>query len=148
MTDNTAPDEIAMDWEPGKAITSGPLFADSKITHWVRKDISDAAVAAAYEACGQMFQKRGDEGLGAPYMALNRCRTLTPANARAALEAAKREAFNEGIEAAAMCGDKAIHGYAGRCLKGDRYALGVQAGVERFSRAIRALLKEDTDNEK
>lgn len=46
-TDNTAPDEIAMDWEPGKAITSGPLFADPGITHWVRKDISDAAIAAA-----------------------------------------------------------------------------------------------------
>jgi len=48
MTDT--PKRIALRWEPGAAVTSGPLMEHPEYTRWVREDVADAAVAAAVQA--------------------------------------------------------------------------------------------------
>jgi len=57
MTDT--PERIALRWEPGAAVTSGPLMEHPEYTRWVREDVAEAAVAAAVQAerarCAAMF---------------------------------------------------------------------------------------------
>ena len=48
MTDT--PERIALRWEPGAAVTSGPLMTHPDYTRWVREDVAEAAVAAAVQA--------------------------------------------------------------------------------------------------
>lgn len=52
-----------------------------------RTDLSAAKVAAAYEDMATYWQRRGDDGHGAPYMAPSIARGRTPADAQAALDA-------------------------------------------------------------
>jgi hypothetical protein len=44
------PERIALRWEPGAAVTSGPLMEHPDYTMWVREDVAEAAVAAAVQA--------------------------------------------------------------------------------------------------
>jgi hypothetical protein len=131
--DNTAPDEIAMDWEPGKALTNGPAF-DAAPDHarWIRKDIADARVAAALEIWSEIigesegitgYHLNGDVASWGEFELPE-----TPTDATAALDRVKREAFNEGVEKAA------------------KHAAFATGDVDLMNR-IRGLLKEDTDND-
>lgn len=93
MTD--APEKIWLKWEPGKAVTQGPLTEHPDYTAYTRTDVALAMVAAALRencvnCCGTGEDVRGDK-----------CDCLTPADAQAALEAVKREARNEALREAA-----------------------------------------------
>ena len=48
MTDT--PERIALRWQPGAAVTSGPLFDHPDYTRFVREDVAAAMVAAEREA--------------------------------------------------------------------------------------------------
>lgn len=67
-----------------------------KGTEYIRADISQAAIAAAYEvAAGYAYQQWDDDDAQEHREAI---RALTPADALAALEAVKREAERAGYE--------------------------------------------------
>ncbi|TQE92581.1 MAG: hypothetical protein FKY71_19740 [Spiribacter salinus] len=64
----------------------------------------ETAVAAAYEDAATYWQKRGDAGKGAPYMAPSIMRQRTPDDARAALDARDKRVREDALrEAAAIC---------------------------------------------
>lgn len=51
MTDNpiyrAAPEQIALRWEPGAAVTNGPLMTHPEYTQYTRTDLVDAMIAEA-----------------------------------------------------------------------------------------------------
>jgi hypothetical protein len=49
-TQNTAPERIWLRWEPGKAVTNGPLTQNPDYTSWVREDLHERLVAEAVAA--------------------------------------------------------------------------------------------------
>ena len=49
MTD--APERIALRWQPGAAVTDGPLMDHPDYTQYIRADAVDAMLAAEREAC-------------------------------------------------------------------------------------------------
>ena len=50
MTTKDAPERIALRWEPGAAVTNGPLMTHPDYTRYVREDVAQAAEKAAYVA--------------------------------------------------------------------------------------------------
>jgi hypothetical protein len=44
------PERIALRWQPGAAVTNGPLMDHPDYTQWVRADVAAAMVAAEREA--------------------------------------------------------------------------------------------------
>jgi hypothetical protein len=61
MTDT--PERIALRWQPGVAVTNGPLMDHPDYTQWVRADVAAAMVAAEREACARAVEA---EALEAP----------------------------------------------------------------------------------
>lgn len=62
MTDE--PERIALRWEPGKAVTSGPLMQSKDYTHYIRADHAEALVRAAYEAAARRHDELWRETSG------------------------------------------------------------------------------------
>jgi hypothetical protein len=67
MTDT--PERIALRWQPGDAVTSGPLMDHPDFTQWVRADVAAAMVAAEREACAATAVKVGKDAYEAHRMA-------------------------------------------------------------------------------
>jgi hypothetical protein len=58
MTD--APERIALRWQPGAAVTNGPLMGHPDFTQYIRADVAAAMVAAEREACAAVADKVAD----------------------------------------------------------------------------------------
>ena len=56
---NNTPERIALRWEPGAAVTNGPLMDHPDYTQWVRADVAAAMVAAEREACAKIGDTHG-----------------------------------------------------------------------------------------
>jgi hypothetical protein len=105
------PEEIAMLWEPGKDLydvaTAAAFEAAAKETGEKLQKLSNIwhrlFVECGYDTFANRLKQLTDElTKDVP----SDIRALTPADARTALEAVKREAFNDGIEAAARYHDE------------------------------------------
>jgi len=127
------PERIALDWKPGVAVTSGPLFEAG--TRWVREDVALAMVAAALDravrACENTlanFEESNPTRHDAlPYLAdgceacADAIKYLTPDDARDALDRLIAEAVEDEREACASL--VATSG----CLDDDRLAEAIRA---------------------
>ena len=108
----------------------------SKLSHaeaeYIRADIADARVAAAYEAAANAAKGEGESEFFNPIQAI---RALTPNDAKAALEAVRREARAEAVrEAAVSCAT-----FDGRVSYSD-FVTGQSTAAQQIRSAILALI--------
>lgn len=141
MTDrNTAPERIGL-LSDGLGLWALATVDEADIaTHYLRADVAQAMVAAALEASVDVLRQRDsyiapdkmeayDRGWSrALKTAAPAIRALTPDNARAALEAAKAEAYRQGMLRAAEIAEHDAKGWS----------LAMSAPVLALAAAIRA----------
>ena len=63
------PERIALRWQPGAAVTSGPLMDHPDFTQYIRADVAAAMVAAEREACAEAAVKASKDAYEAHRMA-------------------------------------------------------------------------------
>ena len=61
MTDT--PERIALRWQPGAAVTNGPLMDHPDFTQYIRADVAAAMVAAEREACAALVDGAAFPGI-------------------------------------------------------------------------------------
>ena len=122
-------------------MTDAPKKISAFRTRYTRADLAQAQIGAALEMAAQLFQDRGDRGLGAPYRAPDRIRALKP-DAMQALEQVKAEAREQALREAVgaiqpLTGTEARD--AGAIDAGEGYDL----AIDDASNAILALIEKD-----
>lgn len=58
------PKSIWLRWQPGAAVTQGPLTTHPEYTEWVRRDVVDAEVSAALERAAEELGFADVQGRG------------------------------------------------------------------------------------